>query len=134
MKTANLSPKNNLVPMLVIGLGLFWFFSRRATAGAVVTASTPGATVAQQAADAARNQAIINLSGGLASWLSGLKPSIVTPEGRAAVREGDTYYSSGVTLGPYDNATAEAWRTGDGLGQDTLSNMGLESTADPYNY
>ncbi len=133
MKTANMTPKN-LVPMLLIGAGLLWWLTRRtANAAGVIVPSATGASVAQQAADAARNQALINLSGGLAGWLSGLKPSVVTSDARDAVRAGDPYYSSGPEIGPGAEATAAAWSSGAGLGMDTLSNMGLTEPGYSYN-
>lgn len=123
MPTANLNPKNNLLPMLIIGAGLGWFLLRRqAVAGqsSALVASQAAATLQQQAADAARNAAMLNLAGNFGNWLGNLRPSLVTPDARAIVREGDPYYGT-PTYG--DPATAAAWSIGPGLGQDTLSNM-----------
>lgn len=98
MPTAQLSPKN---PLLLAGLAVvaiyLWNRSRtgNAYAGYVIQPSASGATLAQQAADAARNARLMDVLGVGGTWLGNtLQPSVVNEAARAAVRAGDPYYTS----------------------------------------
>lgn len=98
-----LSTKNPMLMLALAGAAV-WALTRArpAAAAAVYRPSAVGATVQQQAADAARNMGILSTIG---SWLtpSNLQPSVVTDAGRAAVRAGDSYY--GNAYGGSDAAT-----------------------------
>ena len=99
MPTAKLSPKNPLIlAALAVGAIYLWNRSRMAGAyaGGIVQPSAAGASLQQQALDAYRNQQVLNVLGGVGSWLGGaLQPSVVNEQARAAVRAGDPYYTSG---------------------------------------
>ncbi len=121
-------------PLLIVAAalaGLFIISRRSSAAGAIIIPSQPGASLAQQAADAARNNAIINALGSVGGWLSSsLQPSVVTPEARAAVRAGDDYYTgqvSGTVAGSWFEqvaADSAAW---------AQAGYNNSPSGDPYN-
>jgi hypothetical protein len=130
----NLSPKNPMMVVLLAGAAI-WALSRRpAAAAAVYRPSAVGATVQQQAADAARNSQIFSAIG---SFLAPVfQPSVITSAARAAVRSGDPYYGGsgeGAAIGGvipewiYDQVAvdAAAWNSYMGTADD--------ATGDPYN-
>lgn len=124
--------KNKPLIIAAAALGALYLVSRnRAVAGRVIIPSQPGATLAQQAADAARNNAIINALGSVGGWLSSsLQPSIVTPEARAAVRANDPYYGGQLT-----GTVADSWFEQVAADSAAWAQAGYNNSpsGDPYN-
>jgi hypothetical protein len=109
---------------LVIGaavVGAFLLLHKKAlpaASAAIYTPSAVGATLQQQAADAARNAGLLSLFGSV--FKDPLQNSVVTPESRAITRAGDPYYHSdaagiGGTVPGVDATAATAIAYGQGM-------------------